>query len=82
MAQRLPKAAILGSRIGPLQTRSLFDEPARSLPPEKCPDLPAQGSTGTRAAMFVSPPSAIELAGFYVYSHCGLPSSVFLLLNL
>jgi len=60
MAQRLPKAAILGSRIGPLQTRSLFDEPARSLPPEKCPDLPAQGSTGTRAAMFVSPPSAIE----------------------
>ena len=43
MAQRLPKAAILGSRIGPLQTRSLFDEPARSLPPDKCPVFLLQG---------------------------------------
>ena len=56
MAQRRPKAAILGSRIGRPQTRSLVDEPARRLPPDKCPDLPAQGSTGTRAAIFVSPP--------------------------
>ena len=26
---------ILGSRIGPFQTRSLVDEPARRLPPDK-----------------------------------------------
>ena len=45
MAQRRPKAAILGSRIGRPgpQTRSLFDEPARSLPPDKCPVFLLQG---------------------------------------
>ena len=68
MAQRLPKAAILGSRIGPLQTRSLFDEPARSLPPDKCPDLPAQGSTGTRPPIFVPPPFKI-VAAIYCAIH-------------
>jgi hypothetical protein len=57
MAQRRPKAAILGSRIGPFQTRSLVDEPARRLPPDKCPDLPLQGSPETRAPFWCHPPS-------------------------
>ena len=59
MAQRRPKAAILGSRIGPFQTRSLVDEPARRLPPDKCPDLPLQGSPETRAPFWCHPPAEL-----------------------
>ena len=39
MARRRPKVAILGSRICPPQTRSLVDEPAGRLSPEKSPGL-------------------------------------------
>ena len=56
MAQRRPKVAILGSRICPPQTRSLVDEPAGRLPPDKSPGLLEQASSKTRAPILVSPP--------------------------
>ena len=66
MAQRRPKAAILGSRICPPQTRSLFDEPATRLPPDKSPELLKQASSGTRAPILVSPPIRTPL-----FAGCG-----------
>ena len=60
MAQRRPKVAIVESRICPLQTRSLVDEPAGRLSPDKSPGLLEKGSSrscaSTRFGACVTPP--------------------------
>ena len=68
MAQRRPKAAILGSRICPPQTRSLVDEPAGRLPPDKSPGLLKQASSKTRAPILVPPPIQAQLCSARVFS--------------